>query len=143
MYDAEMTRPMREELTRIGIKEMLTAGDVAKELDGFKGTAAVLVNSVCGCAAGGARPGFAMALANTPVRPDKILTVFAGVDREATAAVRERIPAPPSSPCIVLFKDGKPTAMMHRSDIEVRDAGSIAAVLTHMFEEFCAKATTT
>ena len=113
------------------------ADEVAREIDNAQGTVAVLINSVCGCAAGAARPGYLLAKESSEAKPDKFLTAFAGVHKEAVDAVRERVPAPPSSPCIVLFKDGKPVTMMHRSDIEVRDAGGVAGVLGAMFGEFC------
>lgn len=135
MYPDEMTKPMREELTRHGVVELVSAADVEREIDQAKGVSCVLINSVCGCAAGGARPGLISAMKNAPNKPDRFLTAFAGVHPEAVAAVRARIPAPPSSPCIAVFKDGKPLMMMHRSDIEIRDAGAIAGVLAKMFEE--------
>jgi len=134
-YPDEMTKPMREELTRAGVVELMTAADVEREIDQSTGVVYVLVNSVCGCAAGGARPGLLSAMKNAPSKPDKILTAFAGVHPDAVAAVRARIPAPPSSPAIAVFKGGKPLMMMHRSDIEIRDANAIAGVLAKMFEE--------
>ncbi|NUQ35304.1 MAG: BrxA/BrxB family bacilliredoxin [Planctomycetaceae bacterium] len=137
MYPEEMTKPMRLELVESGVTELVTAADVARELDNAKGTAVVLINSVCGCAAGAARPGYLMAKEALEAQPDRWLTAFAGVHKEAVDAVRARVPAPPSSPCIVLFKDGKPVTMMHRSDIEVRNAQGVAGVLEAMFREFC------
>ena len=137
MYPEEMTTPMRAELTDHGVGELTNADEVAREIDNAQGTVAVLINSVCGCAAGAARPGYLLAKESSEAKPDKFLTAFAGVHKEAVDAVRERVPAPPSSPCIVLFKDGKPVTMMHRSDIEVRDAGGVAGVLGAMFGEFC------
>lgn len=135
MYPDELTQPMRDELTRIGVKELITAEDVASQLKGSKGSALVLINSVCGCAAGNARPGLAKALAAGEHKPDQVFTAFAGVHKDAVDAVRALIPAPPSSPSIALFKDGEPIMMMHRSDIEVRDANAVAEVLSKMFEE--------
>lgn len=134
-YPDEITKPIREELTRNGVTELLTAGDVERELSPNSGVVAVLINSVCGCAAGGARPGLFHAMRSAGQKPDKVLTAFAGVHSEAVQAVRSRIPAPPSSPSICVFRDGKPRSMMHRSDIEIRDAGAIAQVLGKMFEE--------
>lgn len=142
MYPEEMTKPMRLELTERGVIELASAADVAREIDNMKGTAAVFINSVCGCAAGAARPGYLLAKEGLDTQPDKWLTAFAGVHKEAVDAVRARVPAPPSSPCIVLFKDGKPVSMMHRSDIEVRDAQGVAGVLGAMFREFCRVPTT-
>jgi putative YphP/YqiW family bacilliredoxin len=135
MYPDEMTKPMREELTRAGVQELTTAEDVQRQLAEAKGVSAVLINSVCGCAAGGARPGLLAAMRASGPKPDRYLSAFAGVHPDAVAAVRSLIPAPPSSPCIAVFRDGKPIMMMHRSDIEIRDAGSIAGVLNKMFEE--------
>ncbi len=135
MYPDEMTKPMREELTRHGVVELMTAADVDRELSEASGVCAVLINSVCGCAAGGARPGLIAAMKMSAHKPDKVLTAFAGVHPDAVKAVRERVPAPPSSPCIVLFQNGKPMMMMHRSDIEIRSAQDIAGVLSKMFEE--------
>ena len=137
MYPEELTTPMRAELSSRGVTELFTAEDAA-QLDAAKGTAVVLVNSVCGCAAGAARPGLLMAKETSAAQPDKWLTAFAGVHKEAVDAVRERVPAPPSSPNIILFKDGKPVAMMHRSDIEVRDGQGVASAVSAMLNEFCA-----
>lgn len=135
MYPDEMTLPIRKELTSNGVTELVSADDVARELHENSGVACVLINSVCGCAAGGARPGLYNAIRGSTHKPDRILTAFAGVHPEAVAAVRARIPAPPSSPSICIFKNGKPVMMMHRSDIEIRDAGAIASVLGTMFEQ--------
>ena len=135
-YPLEMVQPMRDELTGAGVVELLSEQDVERELAG-SGTAVVIINSVCGCAAGAARPGFTLALEQCSLKPDKALTAFAGVHKEAVNAVRSRVPAPPSSPCIVLFKDGKAQAMMHRSDIEVRNPEQVAAVLDGMFKDIC------
>ncbi|MCA8939925.1 MAG: BrxA/BrxB family bacilliredoxin [Planctomycetes bacterium] len=138
MYPEEMTTPMRAELTRIGVEELITSDDVQAKVAQSQGTAVVLINSVCGCAAGGARPGLALAMQSAEVKPDKFLTAFAGVHTDAVAAVRSLVPAPASSPSIIMFKDGKPVTMMHRSDIEIRDAQAVAQVLSAMFKEVCA-----
>ncbi len=129
---------MREDLTRYGLEETRTPADVDRVLAG-EGTVMMVINSVCGCAAGKARPGIGMALQN-PVRPDKSATVFAGGDDAAVAHVRGLLSEyPPSSPSIALFRNGKPVFMMHRQDIERRDAFQIAQVLKDSFEKFCAK----
>lgn len=138
MYPDELTQPMRDELVRSGVKELVTAEDVQREIAQGKGTAAVLINSVCGCAAGAARPGYVHAVSTANVKPTRVLTAFAGVHPEAVAAVRALVPAPASSPSIILFKDGQPLAMMHRSDIEVRDGRGVSDVLQKMFAELCA-----
>ena len=128
---------MREDLTRFGVQETRTPEDVDRFL-ASPGTAMIVINSVCGCAAGKARPGVGLAL-QSPVRPAKSATVFAGGDEAATAHVRAILKDyPPSSPSIALFQDGKPVYMMHRSDIERRDAYQIAQVLTDAFQKFCA-----
>ena len=133
---------MRAELTRLGIKELRTAGDVDEAVKS-KGTVMIVVNSVCGCAAGKARPGIAMALENAK-RPDVAATVFAGADIEATDRAREYFaPYPPSSPSIGLLQDGKLVWMMERRDIETRDAAAIAARLTAAFDEHCKELTPT
>lgn len=128
---------MREDLTRHGVEETRTPADVNRVL-AENGTVLMVINSVCGCAAGKARPGVGMALQH-PVRPDKAATVFAGGDEAAVAHVRSMLsPYPPSSPSIALFQNGKPVYMMHRSDIEPRDAFQIAKMLTEAFDRFCA-----
>ena len=105
-----------------------------------KGTVMMVVNSVCGCAAGKARPGIVRALADSPVKPDVAATVFAGGDVEAVARVREHLaPLPPSSPSVAIFKDGKPVYMMHRHQIESRDMFLIAEELKNAFTQHCAK----
>jgi bacilliredoxin len=131
---------MREELTRLGVRELRTSGDVDEAM-GSKGTVMIVVNSVCGCAAGKARPGIAMALQHTR-RPDLIGTVFAGADIDATERARELMaPYPPSSPSVALLRDGELVFMMQRRDIENRDARSIAAQLTAAFDKFCQELT--
>lgn len=130
---------MREDLTQYGVEETRTPADVDRVLAPGSGTVLMVINSVCGCAAGKARPGVGMALKHG-VRPDKAATVFAGGDDAAVAHVRSLLSDyPPSSPSIALFRDGKPVFMMHRSDIERRDAFQIAKVLTEAFDRFCAK----
>lgn len=129
---------MREDLTRFGVEETRTPADVDRVL-AESGTVLMVINSVCGCAAGKARPGVGMALKHK-VRPDLAATVFAGGDDAAVAHLRSILQDyPPSSPSIALFQKGKPVFMMHRSDIEPRDAFQIARVLTDAFDRFCAK----
>ena len=139
-YPEIMIRPMREELTRLGIEETRTPEQVENAIKETNGTVMVVVNSVCGCAAGKARPGVAMALQN-PASPDRAITVFAGADIEATATAREHFaPYPPSSPQIGLFKDGRLVFMLERHQIENRFAEQIAQELTQAFDRFCAPA---
>ena len=138
-YSELMIRPMREELTRIGVEELRTPEDVQKTLEDSKGTVMVVVNSICGCAAGKARPGIARALQHS-VRPDKVATVFAGADIEATEKARSYFTGyEPSSPSIALLKDGKLVYMMERRQIEGRDASQVAGELINAFEQHCAK----
>ena len=139
MYDEMIVAPMRQELTRLGIQETRTAEEVDAVLGEKKGTVLVVVNSVCGCAAGMARPAVAMALESAN-RPDKMITVFAGNDREATARAREYfVGYRPSSPSIALLKDGQVVKMFERWQIEGREAHDVAAELTAAFDEHCAK----
>lgn len=136
-YMLDMIQPMRDELTRIGIKELRTPEEVEEHLPNAKGTALVVVNSVCGCAAGQCRPGVAMALQHD-VTPDHWFTVFAGQDKEATAKAREYFaPYPPSSPSIALMKDGELVHFIERHQIENRSAEEIAAELTAAFDRYC------
>jgi len=136
-YMRDMIQPMRDELTRIGVKELRTPEEVVEHLENAKGTALVVVNSVCGCAAGQCRPGVAKALEHS-VKPDHLFTVFAGQDKEATAKAREYFePYPPSSPSIALMKDGKLVHFIQRHQIEDRSADMIAADLIGAFEEYC------
>ncbi len=138
IYPEEMVRPMREELTRVGFKELRTAAVVDDLLGRSKGTVLVVVNSVCGCAAGKARPAVASALSQA-ARPDVLATVFAGQDSEATARARDYFTGyPPSSPSIALLRDGKLVYMLERRDIEGRDAFSIAEDLTSALDRICA-----
>ena len=136
MYPAELVKPMREDLTSIGFDEMHTVSDVEQALS-KPGTTFVVVNSVCGCAAANARPGARLSLQNAK-RPDQLVTVFAGVDREATDKAREyMIPFPPSSPSMALFKDGELVHMLERHHIEGRPAEMIAENLMDAFNEYC------
>ena len=139
-YSEILIKPMREDLTRIGVEETRSPEQVEEAINNTKGTLLVVVNSVCGCAAGKARPGIAMALQHE-ARPDRAITVFAGADIEATIKAREHFaPYPPSSPQIALFKDGKLVFMLERHQIENRFAEQIAQELTQAFERFCAPA---
>ena len=139
-YSEILIKPMREDLTRIGIEETRSPEQVEEAINNTKGTLLVVVNSVCGCAAGKARPGIAMALQNE-AKPDRTITVFAGADIEATAKAREHFaPYPPSSPQIGLFKDGRLVFMLERHQIENRFAEQIAQELTQAFDRFCAPA---
>jgi len=141
MIPEEMAREMREELTRVGFRELRTPEEVDALLGHEKRTLLVVVNSVCGCAAGKARPAIARALMNK-VRPEVLATVFAGQDPEATAQARKYFTGyPPSSPSIALMRDGKLAFMMERRDIESTDPFTIAAVLVRVFNEFCTPAT--
>lgn len=136
MYPAEIVRPMKDELTTIGFEELLSPDAVESALS-KSGTALVVVNSVCGCAAANARPAVRISLNNQNI-PDYLYTVFAGVDREATDAARAKmIPFPPSSPSLALFKDGELVHMIERHHIEGRTAQLIAENLTEAFNEFC------
>jgi putative YphP/YqiW family bacilliredoxin len=138
MYPELMVLPMREELTRLGVEELRSAAEVEDAL-AKPGTTMVVVNSICGCAAGRMRPAVRLALQHA-VRPDQAVTVFAGQDRDATERAREYFEGyPPSSPSIGLLRDGKLVYMMQRSDIETREAEDIAADLTAAFDKFCAK----
>jgi len=136
-YPEIMIRPMREDLTRLGVEEMRTPEAVDQTLQHNQGTLMVVVNSICGCAAGKARPGVALALQNEK-KPDKIATVFAGADIEATERARSYFTGyGPSSPSIALLKDGQLVYMLERYQIEGRDAHQIAGELTQAFEKYC------
>jgi len=138
-YPEIMIRPMREDLTRLGVEEMRTADAVDETVRNSKGTLMVVVNSICGCAAGKARPGVALALQHG-VKPDKVATVFAGADIEATDRARSYFTGyKPSSPSIALLKDGQLVYMLERYQIEGRDANQIAGELTQAFEKHCAR----
>tara|TARA_B110000444_G_scaffold114951_1_gene108312 strand:+ start:175 stop:585 length:411 start_codon:yes stop_codon:yes gene_type:complete len=136
MYPAELVKPMREELTNIGFGELHTSEDVANAIE-QKGTTLVVVNSVCGCAAANARPGVNHSLQNDKT-PDHLVTVFAGVDAEATNTARDlMVPFPPSSPSIALFKDGVLVHMVERHHIEGRPAELISENLKAAFNDHC------
>ncbi len=137
-YDPMLVAPMREELTRLGVQELLTGSEVDEWFANEQGTALLVVNSVCGCAAGQARPSVALALKHTN-RPDRVATVFAGQDTEATEKARSYFADfPPSSPSMVLFKDGELVHFVPRHRIESRSAEEIAGELTEAFEKFSA-----
>lgn len=137
MYPIELVTPMAKELTDFGFTSLKTSAEVEDKIDDLKGTALVVVNSVCGCAAANARPGVRLAIQNDK-KPDNLYTVFAGVDREATDKAREMmLPYPPSSPSIALFKDGNLVHMIERHHIEGRTADMIAENLKMAFEEHC------
>ena len=141
-YPEIMIRPMREDLTRIGVEEFRTAESVDEAVKNTNGTLMIVVNSICGCAAGKARPGVALALQNS-VRPDRIGTVFAGADIEATDRARSYFTGyRPSSPSIGILKDGELVYMMERYQIEGRGPEDIASELKRAFEEVCAATTT-
>lgn len=138
MYDPNLVQPMREELVRLGFEEMRTPDRVDEVMAQPADTTLVVVNSVCGCASGRARPATAMALRGAK-KPSRLLTVFAGQDAEATARARSYfVPYPPSSPQIALFKDGKLVFMLERKNIEGRTPTDIAADLSGAFDRFCA-----
>ncbi|MCP4520215.1 MAG: BrxA/BrxB family bacilliredoxin [Cytophagales bacterium] len=136
MYPAEITNPMREQLTTVGFEELMTATDVENAL-AKNGTTLVLINSVCGCAAGTARPGTIASLSGDK-KPDNITTAFAGVHGEAVQKVRENtLPYPPSSPSIALFKDGELVHFVERHHIEGRTAEQISGHLEEVYKHFC------
>jgi putative YphP/YqiW family bacilliredoxin len=138
--NARFTQPMRDELTTLGFTELFTPAEVDQALGARTGRALVFVNSVCGCAAGMARPGMALALGATETRPDRLVTVFAGQDREATARAREYFPdAPPSSPSIALLKDGALVGFLPRHQIEGRSAEAVGAAIGQLLETHCAR----
>jgi putative YphP/YqiW family bacilliredoxin len=137
MFPEIMVIPMREELTRLGIEELRSAADVDRVLLGYPGTTMVVVNSICGCAAGRMRPAVRLALQH-PTIPSNIVSVFAGQDVEATERARSYFTGyPPSSPSIAILRDGKLVYMMQRHQIETRDAGAIAADLRAVFDQYC------
>ena len=130
MYPEQLVAPMRTDLTTAGFRELKTPGDVESELKDQKGTTLLVINSVCGCAAGAARPGIKWALQNSDKKPGSLTTVFAGVDKEAVAKAREyTLPYPPSSPAIALFKDGELVHFVERHHIEGRNAQMIGQQL--------------
>jgi putative YphP/YqiW family bacilliredoxin len=137
-YPEEMVRPMRDDLTRLGVEELRTADEVDTWFANKEGSAVLIVNSVCGCAGGNARPGFALSLDND-VKPDRMATVFAGQDLEATATARNHFAdVPPSSPSMFIFKDGELVHVVPRHFIEMRDANGVAAELKAAYSHFFA-----
>lgn len=138
MYPEQLVAPMREDLTIAGFEEFKTAEEVDTHLGSHKGTTLVVINSVCGCAAGAARPGVKLSLQNTEKQPDKLATVFAGVDHEAVSRIREyTLPYPPSSPSVALFKDGELIHFVERHHIEGRTAEMIGNHLREVYQELC------
>ncbi len=138
MYPLEMVAPMVAELTNEGFESLQTADAVNAQLDNAEGTTLLVINSVCGCAAAGARPGVRMAVANSAKRPDRLLTVFAGVDADAVRQAREfLLPYPSSSPAVALFKDGKLVHFLERHHIEGRSAAMISDNLKMAMEHYC------
>ena len=140
-YPEQLIAVMRQDLSQYGVTETRTPEEVDRTLAPNSGTVLMVVNSVCGCAAGKARPAVGMALQHN-VRPDHSATVFAGADLEAVARVRELLPGvPPSSPSMALFRDGKLVFVLHRHQIETRQAPEIAQILTQAFDQYCVTAT--
>lgn len=138
MYPEPLVAPMRQDLTSVGFKELRTPAEVDQTLNDTKGTVLLVFNSVCGCAAGAARPGIKWALQNSSKKPDQLTTVFAGADIEAVARAREyTLPYPPSSPSIALFKDGELVHFVERHHIEGRNAQMIGEHLVEVFDEYC------
>jgi len=138
MYPEQLVAPMRNDLTSVGFTEIKTPEEVDEVLNNQKGTTLLVINSVCGCAAGAARPGVKWALHHANKKPDQLATVFAGVDKEAVAKAREyTLPYPPSSPSIALFKDGELVHFVERHHIEGRNAQMIGEHLLEVFEEYC------
>jgi putative YphP/YqiW family bacilliredoxin len=139
-YPEQLIAPMRADLTQYGVEEVRTPEEVDRKLASSSGTVLMVVNSVCGCAAGKARPAIGMALQHH-VRPESIATVFAGAYLEAVARVRQLLPGvPPSSPSMALFRQGKPVWVLHRHEIETRQAPQIAQLLTEAFDQYCVTA---
>ena len=138
MYPEQLVAPMRNDLTSAGFTEFKTSEEVENNLNNQKGTTLLVINSVCGCAAGAARPGVKWALQHASKKPNQLATVFAGVDKDAVAKAREfTLPYPPSSPSIALFKDGELVHFVERHHIEGRNAQMIGAHLVEVFEEYC------
>ncbi|MCP9769911.1 BrxA/BrxB family bacilliredoxin [Lacihabitans sp. LS3-19] len=137
MYPPHLVAPMKEDLTSVGFKQLTSAADVDQFMADQKGTALVVINSVCGCAAGTCRPGAKLSLQMSENKPDQLVTVFAGVDTEATQRMRDYIPLPPSSPSIALFKDGELVHFVERHHIEGRSAEMIGGHLAAVYEEVC------
>ncbi|GAB4184268.1 MAG: BrxA/BrxB family bacilliredoxin [Thermoflexibacter sp.] len=140
MYPEYLTTPMKQDLTSVGFEDLTTPEQVKEALK-RDGITLLVINSVCGCAAGAARPGVKLALKNAKVKPDHLVTVFAGVDKEAVETARKHLlPYPPSSPSIAIFKDGDLVHFIERHHIEGRNAEMIAEHLEEAFEEFCSVA---
>lgn len=138
MYPEQLVAPMREDLTSVGFTEFKTSDEVDQHLKDHKGTTLIVINSVCGCAAGAARPGVKWAIQQSAKKPDFLATVFAGVDTDAVAKTREyTLPYPPSSPSIALFKDGELVHFVERHHIEGRNAQMIGEHLIEVFDEYC------
>lgn len=138
MYPEQLVAPMRTDLTSVGFKELKTPAEVDQQILNEKGTTLLVINSVCGCAAGAARPGVKWALQMTKKKPDHLATVFAGMDTEAVTRARQlTLPYPPSSPSIALFKDGELLHFIERHHIEGRNAQMIGEHLLEVFEEYC------
>ena len=139
MYPVQIVQPMKEELTENGFQELVNGSEVEEQLK-KGGTTLVMINSVCGCSAGTARPGVLMAVANAPKKPDYLTTSFAGFDLEAVQTLRQHLlPYPPSSPAIALFKNGELVHFIERHQIEGRSAQMIATNLISAFEQYCSK----
>jgi putative YphP/YqiW family bacilliredoxin len=139
LYDPEMTRPMWEELANVGVRPLTTPEAVDAVLGKSEGTVLCVINSVCGCAAGNARPGVCLSLQHGVI-PDELVTVFAGMDREAVEQARSYMgQIPPSSPCIALFKDGKPAHVLERRHIERMSALDIANNLSGAYDQLCSR----
>ncbi len=138
MYPKELVAPMKADLTQVGFEDLLTAADVDIALTQTPGTVFLVFNSVCGCAAGAARPALKTAVKSSTKVPNKLVTVFAGVDKEAVDRAREyTLPYPPSSPSMALFKDGKLVHFVERHQIEGNTAETISNHLTKVFEHYC------
>lgn len=138
MYPENLVAPMRSDLTSVGFHELKSAKEVDTEMTDQKGTQLLVINSVCGCAAGAARPGIKWALQNSTKKPNHLTTVFAGVDTEAVSKARQlTMPYPPSSPSIALFRDGELLHFVERHHIEGRNAQMIGEHLVEVFDEFC------
>ncbi len=138
MYPEELVAPMRQELVSEGFKQLMTSEDVDDFMKDQQGTALMVINSVCGCAAGTARPGVLWAVNTSEKKPDELVTVFAGMEKDAVSRAREyTAPFPPSSPSVALFKDGQLVHMVERHHIEGRTAEMIGEHLKEVFKEFC------
>ncbi len=138
MYPEYLTAPMAKELTDFGFKSLISAAEVKEILDPKEGTVLIVINSVCGCAAGGARPGVKLAIQSSSKQPTQLATVFAGVNKEAVDSAREfMLPYPPSSPAVALFKDGKLVHFLERHHIEGRSPEMIASNLKTALEHYC------